>query len=180
MYVDCFMSLYYDVDYLITLYTLVRSVGIATGYMVEGLGSIHGRCKIFLSALQRPHGLCGPYNLQPNGYRGLFSLGVKRPRNEAELLPPFSTEVKNGGAIPPLPNMSGWNSAQLIKHRDNYTYTIVRLCWGTVGKEGVAYVNNACFRTSKYFCRCSPTFETDISRIYSSENFVWYINLIIL
>jgi hypothetical protein len=80
-----FMSLYYVVGYLVTLYTLVRSVGIVTGYMVEGRGSIHGRCKIFFSVLQRSYRLWGPPTLLTNGYWGIFSLGVKRPRNEADL-----------------------------------------------------------------------------------------------
>jgi hypothetical protein len=37
---------------------------------------------------------------------GGFSLGVKRPGHEADHSPPSSAEVKNGGAIPPLPQTS--------------------------------------------------------------------------
>jgi hypothetical protein len=43
--------------------------------------------------------------------RGALSPGVKRPGREADHSPPSSAEVKNGGAIPPLPNMSSWHSA---------------------------------------------------------------------
>jgi hypothetical protein len=39
-----------------------------------------------------------------SGYGG-FIVGVKRPGR------PSSTEVKNGGAIPPLPHISSWHSA---------------------------------------------------------------------
>jgi hypothetical protein len=46
---------------------------------------------------------------------------VKRLVREADHAPPSSAEVKNGGAIPPLPHTSSWHSAQLIKHRDNVT-----------------------------------------------------------
>jgi hypothetical protein len=55
------------------------------------------------------------------------SLGVKRPGREADHSPPSSTEVKNGGAIPPLPHISSWCSAELIKHRDTlpYNYLII-------------------------------------------------------
>jgi hypothetical protein len=34
---------------------------------------------------------------------GTLSLGVKRPGREADLPPPSSADVKNCGAIPPLP-----------------------------------------------------------------------------
>jgi hypothetical protein len=40
-------------------------------------------------------------------------LGVKRSRREADHSPPSSVEVKNGGAIPPLPHMSSWRGAEL-------------------------------------------------------------------
>jgi hypothetical protein len=36
------------------------------------------------------------------------SPGVKRLGREADHSPPSSAEVKNGGAIPPLPTMSSW------------------------------------------------------------------------
>jgi hypothetical protein len=39
----------------------------------------------------------------------------------AEHSPPFSAEVQNGGAKPPLRNVSSWNSASLIKHRETST-----------------------------------------------------------
>jgi hypothetical protein len=32
------------------------------------------------------------------------------------------TEVKNGGAIPPLPDTSSWHDAKLIKYKDNFTF----------------------------------------------------------
>jgi hypothetical protein len=38
--------------------------------------------------------------------RGAILPGVKRPRREANHSPPSNAEVKNGGAIPPLPHMS--------------------------------------------------------------------------
>jgi hypothetical protein len=45
----------------------------------------------------------------PVGYMELFPRGVKRQGREADHSPPSSAEVKNGGAIPPLPYMS-WHS----------------------------------------------------------------------
>jgi hypothetical protein len=45
--------------------------------------------------------------------RALFP-AVKRPRRESDHSLPASTEVKNGGAIPPLPHMYSWHSAELI------------------------------------------------------------------
>jgi hypothetical protein len=38
-------------------------------------------------------------------------LGVKRSEREARHSPPSSAEIKNSGAIPPLPHMSAWYSA---------------------------------------------------------------------
>jgi hypothetical protein len=41
---------------------------------------------------------------------GALSPGVKHQGREADHSPPSCTEVKNGGAIPPLPCMSSWHS----------------------------------------------------------------------
>jgi hypothetical protein len=43
--------------------------------------------------------------------------GVKRQERE---IGHCSAEVKNGGAIPPLPNSSSWCGAYIIKPRDNH------------------------------------------------------------
>jgi hypothetical protein len=53
---------------------------------------------------------------------GLLTQGVKRPGCEADHSPPSSAEVKNGGAIPPLPHMSSWDNVKLIKQRDNFIF----------------------------------------------------------
>jgi hypothetical protein len=54
---------------------------------------------------------------------GTLPPGVKRERREDGHSPPSSADVKNGGTIPPLPHMSSWYRASLIKHRDNFTFT---------------------------------------------------------
>jgi hypothetical protein len=46
------------------------SVGIVTGYMLDGPGSIPGSAR-FLISPQRPDRLCGPLSLLSNGYRGV-------------------------------------------------------------------------------------------------------------
>jgi hypothetical protein len=61
-----------------------------------------------VSASQRPDGLWGPLGYYPTG------TGVEPQRREADHSPPSSAEVKNGGAIPPLPYVSSWRSAYLI------------------------------------------------------------------
>jgi hypothetical protein len=94
------------------------SVGVATGW-TAGL-RIPAGVKIS-SAAQRPNLLWGPPSLLFNGYRRLFPRGINRPGREADHLPPSCAEVKNGGAIPPLPHISSWHSAWLIKYRDNFT-----------------------------------------------------------
>jgi hypothetical protein len=49
---------------------------------------------------------------------------VKRPGGEADHSSPSSAEVKNGGAITPVPYTSSWRSGYLINHRDKLTYTL--------------------------------------------------------
>jgi hypothetical protein len=65
----------------------------------------------------------GPTQPHIQWLAGAISPGVKRPGREADHSSPSSAEVKNGGAIPPLPPMSSWHSAKLIKHRENFTFT---------------------------------------------------------
>jgi hypothetical protein len=50
------------------------SVGIVTGYGLDGLGSIPGRGKIFFSSPQDPDRIWGPPSLLFIGYRKLFPL----------------------------------------------------------------------------------------------------------
>jgi hypothetical protein len=70
------------------------AVGIATGYGLDGRGSILGRDKTCLFSTASRIAL-GPSSLLPNGYRGALSPGVKRPGREADNSPPTSAEVKN-------------------------------------------------------------------------------------
>jgi hypothetical protein len=51
---------------------------------------------------------------------GVISPGIKCPEHEADHSYPFSAEVKNGGAISPLPHKSPWLGASLINQRDNF------------------------------------------------------------
>jgi hypothetical protein len=53
----------------------------------------------------------GPTHPHIQRVLGTLSSGVKRPGREADQSPRFSAEVKNGGAIPPLPHMSSWRDA---------------------------------------------------------------------
>jgi hypothetical protein len=79
------------------------------GYGLNGRGSIPGRGKrIFCSPVSRP--ALGP--TEPPIQRILWALypGVKEPGRKSDHPPPSSAEVKNVGAIPPLP-MSSWRSA---------------------------------------------------------------------
>jgi hypothetical protein len=82
-----------------------NSGGIATGYGLDGRGSVPGRGKICFSIPKHSDRLWGPPSVLFNGYRGLFP-GVKRlGRNAAPL---SSAEIKKGGAIPLLPHISPW------------------------------------------------------------------------
>jgi hypothetical protein len=78
------------------------SVRIATGYELERCGSIPGSGNIFLiSTMSRP--ALGPTLPPIQWVAGALSPKIKRLGREADYSPSSSAEVKNGGAIPPLP-----------------------------------------------------------------------------
>jgi hypothetical protein len=77
------------------------SIDTATSSRLDGRASVPGSGKILFSSPQRPNRLWGPMNFLSNGYPGRHSRKKKRPRREADHLPPSSAGVKNGGAIPP-------------------------------------------------------------------------------
>jgi hypothetical protein len=58
-----------------------------------------------------PRQALGPTQPPIQWVLGALSLRVKRPGHEADHSPPSSAEVKNVGAIPPLPHISSWHSA---------------------------------------------------------------------
>jgi hypothetical protein len=66
---------------------------------------------VLLSSPQSPHRLRGPPSLYPMSAGRLF----RRLRSETDHSAPSSTEVKNGGAIPPLTHMSSWHSTYAQK-----------------------------------------------------------------
>jgi hypothetical protein len=85
------------------------AVGIATGSRLDGRGvgvCIPARGNIFL--------ISTGYGAHPASYSmgtGDYSPRVKCPGREDQHSPPSSAEVKNGGAIPPLPDTSSWRGA---------------------------------------------------------------------
>jgi hypothetical protein len=54
---------------------------------------------------------------------GSFSGGKAAGRVD-DHSPPCNAEVKNCGSIPLLPHMPSWQSAQINKHRSNFTVYI--------------------------------------------------------
>jgi hypothetical protein len=65
------------------------SVGVATGYRLDGSGIEPGGCEIFRTYPDRPW---GPPNLLYNGYR-VFAAGKERPVRDADHSPPSSAVV---------------------------------------------------------------------------------------
>jgi hypothetical protein len=52
-----------------------------------------------------------------------ISLGLMWKGRETDNSPPSNAQIKNGGTILPVPSMSVWHSTQLIKPRDNFTFS---------------------------------------------------------
>jgi hypothetical protein len=72
-----------------------------TGYELDCRGSIPGRDKRFFL----PHSVQtdSRAHLASHSVGAVVSLGTKKPGRKTDHSPPFSAEVKNGGAIPPFP-----------------------------------------------------------------------------
>jgi hypothetical protein len=79
------------------------SIGTATDYELDDRSSILGSIRLFCTP-SRP--ILGPTQPPNQWVSGALSAWVKRKWREANHSPPSSTEVKNGGAIPPLPHIS--------------------------------------------------------------------------
>jgi hypothetical protein len=73
----------------------------ATGYRLDGKGRFPARARN-CSLQSVPTG---------SGARPASCPGSKAAGREADHSPPSSADVKNGGAIPPLPHMSSWHGA---------------------------------------------------------------------
>jgi hypothetical protein len=69
---------------------------IATGYALDGLGSISGRRKSFLYSTVST-GAQGPTQPPIQRVPGIFPPGVKRKAYEADHSPPSVAEVQSGG-----------------------------------------------------------------------------------
>jgi hypothetical protein len=85
-------------------------VDVATGYRLDGRGSIPSKGKIFLfSIASRP--ALGPTHPPLPFVPVAISLELKRPWRESDYSPLSSAEVKNGGAAPLLSHMFSWHGA---------------------------------------------------------------------
>jgi hypothetical protein len=103
------------------------SVGTALGYGLDYRGS---RVQlpagtgnfIFTTASRTALGPTQP-PIQWVRVPGALSLGVKRPRSEADQSPPSSAEVKNAWSYNSTPQYVFMEWC-LVKHRDNFTFTL--------------------------------------------------------
>jgi hypothetical protein len=84
--------------------------GIATGFGLDGQGSLPGRSKKFFSTPQRPDQLWGPPSLLCNGYQGSFPEG-KAAGAWSWPLASIYCQGQECGAVLPLLHASSWRSA---------------------------------------------------------------------
>jgi hypothetical protein len=85
------------------------SVGIATGYKLDGRDSFPGRFFFLFTTASEP--ALWPAQPSIQWEQGAIYLKTKRQKREADHLAPSSVEVKNDGAIHPLPHVSSWHRA---------------------------------------------------------------------
>jgi hypothetical protein len=85
------------------------SVDIEKSYRLDGRRSIPDRVKVFFSSQGLTGSVAHPASIQWVS-EAVFPR-VKLPRHDADRSRPSSTEVKNGGVIPPLSHMSSWRGA---------------------------------------------------------------------
>jgi hypothetical protein len=97
-----------------------RSVDIAIGNELDGPRFDSQQGKEFSLSSTAFRLALGPTILLYNGHPRVLSSEVKRPRREADHSYLSSVEVKNGGAIPPLPHV--FMAQCLINHGDNFMY----------------------------------------------------------
>jgi hypothetical protein len=94
-------------------------------YELDGRGSIPGRGKrlFFYCTASRPalRPTQPPIQFVPEA----LSPGVKGPGREADHSPPTSAEIKNGGAIPPLPPRHDVVLNYLINYVQGNLYLII-------------------------------------------------------
>jgi hypothetical protein len=128
----------------------------ARSYGLDSRGSISGGARDFIfvtvsKPILRPNQ--SPMQWVPEA----ASNGVKRRQREAEHPPPSSAEVKNGEAIPPLPNKSSCCGAELIKQRSNF----ILPCHPSMLWSPKRYKQYRFFRFSdKYLICISHIFQT--------------------
>jgi hypothetical protein len=84
---------------------------IMMGYRLDCWSLIPGKGKVFFSSPQCPDLFWGLPSLLFSRVQGAFSLQIKLPECEVGHSHPSSEEVKNDGAIPPLPHTSSRRGA---------------------------------------------------------------------
>jgi hypothetical protein len=99
------------------------SVSIATDYGLDsrGIGDRVPLGALFFSSPRHPDRLLGPSSLLSNLYGGAVSPGVMLTTH-LQVLP----RLRIRGSIHPIPHTSSWRSAQLVKRRDYFTFTLTR------------------------------------------------------
>jgi hypothetical protein len=96
------------------------SVGIGLGYRLDDRGSrVRFPAGLFTTVSRTA---LGPTQPPIKWVSGALSLGVKRPRREADHSPPLSVRSKNAWSYTSTPQyvFMAWC---LVKHRDNFTFT---------------------------------------------------------
>jgi hypothetical protein len=83
---------------------------------------------------------------------GTLSLGVKRPRREADHTPPSSTEVNNAWSYTSTP-LYVYMEWCLVKHRDNFTFYLLNS--GLLCPESNIKTNEERKITEKAFKKCA-------------------------
>jgi hypothetical protein len=132
---------------------------------------MQGNDSFFLHSVQTGSGVHQAYC--PMG-TVVSSPEVKRPGREADHSPLSGAEVKNGGAISPLPHLSLCHSYKLIKHRE--VPEVSSEMWQTGGRKQIKNNDHRLNRRSdnNYFLIFYSAFMSMSSNTCFPENYVYY------
>jgi hypothetical protein len=132
----------------------LRSSGSGTGSNKTGLKTKKKCFNDRGSNIGTGNFLLGRPRVRSNKHRQFFLQGLKQPGREVDHTPTTRSKVKNTWIYRSHPHKSSWRSAYLVKHRDNFTFTLFSS--GDATAQFVIRPHPICSHSSVYWSSRSP------------------------